>query len=177
MKFSDVSKRIAYKQSFAGQPDIKGLVVHTFSHIPSDEGDFSEILRLNTRGYATVFPGFKIRQFNRTQMFPGCIKAWHAHKRQNEAWYIPPTQHLIAGFWDIRADSQTSGVTKKVVLGQGFSRIIFIPKGVAHGSVNVSMHPVELFTFVSEPFSLQNADEIRLPWDSKGADFWRPERD
>jgi len=65
----------------------------------------------------------------------------------------------------------------KITLGSGQSSLLFVPAGVAHGMVNITGAPVDLFYFVSEKFDPQNPDERRLPWDSLGADFWTPKRD
>ncbi|OGH18082.1 MAG: hypothetical protein A3F31_03740 [Candidatus Levybacteria bacterium RIFCSPHIGHO2_12_FULL_38_12] len=143
----------------------------------AEDGDFAEVVRINENGKLEQVPGFKLAQVNRTRLNPGSLKAWHLHLKQDEIWYVIPTGLLFVGLWDIRKDSPTNGVTMRIVLGGGKSSLLFIPQGVAHGSANFSHEEVHLFYFVNKQFNLNNPDEHRIPWDSKGADFWTPERD
>ena len=35
----------------------------------------------------------------------------------------------------------------------------------------------ELLYFVDQKFDINNPDERRIPWDSLGENFWKPQRD
>lgn len=142
-----------------------------------DEGDFSELMRFNDQGECESVPGFKIAQINRTRLFPQSVKAWHVHLKQDEMWYVPPTFQLFVGLWDLRKNSPTKGKSMRINLGGGISSLLFIPKGVAHGSANFSQDNIELFYFVNQKFNIEDPDEKRLPWNALGEKFWEPERD
>ena len=166
-----------FQQDYSNHPEIEGVKTIDISNFLSDEGDFSELFRLDEKGHLEMFPDFQLRQINRTLLFANSIKAWHVHAKQDEIWYLPPQHHLVVGLWDLRKNSSTANVKRKIILGGGSSRAIFIPKGVAHGSANFSSLPVQLYYFVNLQFNQKNPDEMRLHWDALGADFWTPERD
>jgi dTDP-4-dehydrorhamnose 3,5-epimerase len=173
----DSQKQNAFVQSYAPAPQIEGVKVVQIKNFSAEEGDFAEIIRINDEGGLELFPEFHLRQINRTHLFPKSIKAWHFHLKQNEIWYVAPSFHMVAGLWDLREGSPTADVTQKVVLGGGYSSLLFIPKGVAHGSVNHSPSSIQLYYFVDQRFNLNDPDEMRLHWDAKGQEFWQPERD
>lgn len=158
-------------QDYAKKPTIDGVQVKEIRNFVGEDGDFSELLRLTENGEVESFPGFKVRQINRSKMLPNAIKAWHLHYKQDEAQTIRPEDHLIVGLWDVREDSPTKGVTMKLVLGGGKAHMLFIPKGVAHGYMNISPKSATILYFVSEQFDMETPDERRLPWDSI-AGFW-----
>lgn len=166
-----------YVQEYNKKTLIDGVKIFTINHVLAEEGDFAEMMRINERGEAEGVPGFFVRQINRSTQFPGSIKAWHLHLKQDEIWYVPEESQLLAGLWDVRKDSKTRGMTNRFVLGASTHQFLHIPRGVAHGSVNFSNETGIIIYFVNNQFDKDNPDENRIPWDVLGADFWKPERD
>lgn len=142
-----------------------------------EEGDLSEIFRLNLNGTLKELPDFKLTQMIRVKHNPNTVKAWHLHYNQDEVWYIAPSDHLFVGLWDIREKSRTAKLTMRVVLGGTGSQLLYIPRGVAHGSANFIQKPVDLYSFLNRHFDLKKPDEMRLPWDALGKEFWQPLKD
>lgn len=171
----DVAEKI--KTQSYDTDKIEGIKIIDIPYFVGEQGDFSEIVRINDDGELTQIPGFKVAQVNRTRLIPGSIKAWHLHFRQTEVWHVLPSSELFVGLWDIRRDSPTSGTTMRIAMGGGKSQLLFIPKGVAHGSANFSNNPSELLYIVNHQFDIKNPDERRIPWDSLGSDFWTPLKD
>lgn len=166
-----------YDQDYGKKNVIDGVkIVDLVKHI-SEEGDFSEITRISQEGTMDKFPDFKIAQINRTKLFPGTVKAWHLHFEQDEVWYLVPSGHLVVGLWDLRKNSKTRGQSMRVVLGGGLSKLLYVPRGIAHGSLNLAEKPAELFYFVNKQFNINNPDEKRISWDALGSNFWEPQRD
>jgi dTDP-4-dehydrorhamnose 3,5-epimerase-like enzyme len=87
-------------------------------------------------------------------------------------WFVPPTDRLLAGLVDIRADSRSTGVSTRVVLGGGKAQLLFIPRGIAHGVANLGVAPGAIFYFVNQLFDITDPDERRLPYDIVGEKFW-----
>lgn len=170
------SSKLIYPADYKEQELIEGVRIIDLKNIPAEEGDFSEILRIKNGTLETV-KGFKLAQINRTTLIPGSIKAWHLHYKQDEIWYVSPLDHLLAGLWDVRKNTATSGKTMRIVLGGGTSHMLYIPRGVAHGSAIFASKPAELYVFVNQQFNLKKHDEKRIPWDALGRDFWKPKRD
>lgn len=166
-----------YTQDYSSKPVIEGVQLITVRQFVSEEGDFSELARLDENGNLEALPDFKVRQINRSQIFPNSIKGWHIHYKQEDLWYVAPQEQLVVGLWDVRKDSPTEGIATKYNLGGGQSRMLLIPRGVAHGCVNYSSRPTQLYYFMNQQFNADSPDEQRLPWNSHGAEFWLPERD
>jgi dTDP-4-dehydrorhamnose 3,5-epimerase len=61
----------------------------------------------------------------------------------------------------------------RVVLGAGPAKLVYIPAGVAHGAANLWQSPAAILYFVSSQFDPADPDELRLPWDFLGAEFWQ----
>lgn len=165
-----------YIQDYSKKTVIEGVKLIDLKNHAGEEGDFSEIVRVKD-GELEQLPGFKIAQVNRASMIPHSVKAWHLHLKQDEIWYVLPSGHLLVGLWDLRKDSGTKEVTMRLVLGGGASQLLLIPKGVAHGAANFSNKPSELFYIVNQVFDINNPDEMRISWNTKGEDFWRPQKD
>jgi dTDP-4-dehydrorhamnose 3,5-epimerase len=163
-----------YIQDYSARPQIEGVKIIPIKNFVGEDGDFSEIIRMQN-GQIEGMEDMNVAQVNRSRLLPGGIKGWHLHFDQDDIFYLPPSDSLLVGLWDLRKDSSSKSM--KITLGAGQSSLLFIPRGVAHGMTNISGEPIDLFYFVSSQFDAKNPDERRLPWDSLGADFWTPQRD
>jgi dTDP-4-dehydrorhamnose 3,5-epimerase len=165
-----------YVQDYSAKPQIDGVKIIPIKNFVGEDGDFSEIIRMKD-GQIEGIEDMNVSQVNRSRLIAGAIKGWHLHFEQEDIFYLPPSDSLLVGLWDLRKNSPTNGTSMKITLGAGQSSLLFIPRGVAHGMVNISGGPIDLFYFVSAQFDAKNPDERRLPWDSLGADFWTPKKD
>jgi dTDP-4-dehydrorhamnose 3,5-epimerase len=131
------------------------------------------LLRLEG-GQSAALPGFIVRQVNYSEVEPGAIKGFHLHARQTDVWYVPPSDRCLLVLLDVRAGSRTEGLSQRLTLGAGASRLVRIPPGVAHGVRNLGSVTARLIYFVDLHFTTDPAtcDEGRLPWDYLGPDVW-----
>lgn len=159
-------------QDYSKKPVIDGVKIIELKNMVGEDGDLAEVMRFTENGESEHFPGFKLRQINRSSLLAGKIKAWHLHFNQDDIWSILPSNRLTIALWDIRKDSLTQGVTMKLAFGGGKSHLVLIPRGVAHGAVNHSLKPATIIYLVNQQFDINTPDENRLPWDSLGKDFW-----
>jgi|SRR5579872_4384561 len=159
-------------QDYSKKPVIDGVQIVEIPVFTSEDGDFSELARLTKDGTLESFPNVQVRQINRSLVVPGSIKAWHFHLKQDEVQSILPGDKLLVGLWDLRENSKTKGQTMRLALGGGKAHWIYIPKGVAHGYMNPYKKPATVIYFVSEQFDMKDPDELRMPWDSMGKEFW-----
>lgn len=173
---SDVEGKV-YAMDYSPKSEIDDVKIISLKTFLSEEGDFGEIIKINSRAELKGIPKFSVAQINRTMLLPGSVKAWHLHLRQDEVWFVVPSSHLLVGLWDVRKNSRTNGETMRIILGGGLSQLLYIPKGVAHGSLNLARYSAELFYFVNRQFDINNPDEKRISWDAKGEDFWKPQGD
>jgi len=165
-----------FVQDYSKKTVIEGVKVIEVRRMAGEDGTFEDLLRLDETGHLELFPEIQVRQINRSKLLPGSIKAWHLHFKQEDVWYVAPEDHMILGLWDTRENSATNGKTMKIVMGNGASKVVVVPRGVAHGVVNVSATPGSIFYFVNNQFKLTDADERRLKWDALGASFWEVEK-
>lgn len=158
-------------QSYEKAPTIDGVVIKDINCFTDDGGYFMELGRFDA-GISQAFPDFEAKQMSYSQVQPGSIKAFHLHFNQEDVWFVPPHERLLVVLSDQRQDSPTKGVTMRFVMGAGKSRLVYIPRGVAHGGGNLWQEPASIIYFVNQQFSLEKPDEGRLPWDFVGADIW-----
>jgi dTDP-4-dehydrorhamnose 3,5-epimerase len=148
---------------------IKELQVHkdvsdSEQHQGEKEGFLMEVLRedddLMKKFGQTVF----------TVSYPGTIKAFHWHKKQDDLWFISSGTAKIV-LYDKREDSKTKGETQVVMAGEDDYKLILIPQGVVHGYQVVGNKPVSLFYHVTEMYDTHNPDEQRIPYDDEEIGF------
>lgn len=176
---NDINKKFQNKifiQDYSKKPVIEGVKIIEIKRFVGEDGTFEELTRINEKGCLEVFPDFQVKQINRSKILPGAVKAWHLHYKQEDIWYVPPEDHMILGLWDLRENSPTKDLKMRIVLGATYSRLVYIPRGVAHGVVNVSNKEGTIIYFVNNQFNINDPDERRLPWDEAGVDFWLPEK-
>jgi dTDP-4-dehydrorhamnose 3,5-epimerase len=177
MDFSGDAKRAFQLQSYAKAPAIEGVVLLPLTRHTDDGGSLTELARL-ADGQAAGLDGFTVRQVNFSELAPGAIKAFHLHVRQTDVWYVPPGDRMLIVLLDVRQASKTEGVRMRFVLGDGASRLLRIPPGVAHGVRNVGTAAGRIVYFTDLHFSAEpsSSDEGRLPWDFAGPDVWEVTR-
>jgi dTDP-4-dehydrorhamnose 3,5-epimerase len=176
-QFTDAAQKKYAVQDYAPKRTIEGLELVTLKRFNDDGGAMTELARLDD-GLVQGLKGFKALQINYSVMEPLAIKAFHLHQRQTDVWYVPPSDKLLLVVADVRKGSPTEGLVQRLVLGDGNSRLVRIPPGVAHGARNLRpATPCAIIYFVDVHFSTDAAcDEGRLPWDHFGAQVWEVER-
>lgn len=178
MELSDEAKRILRLQDYSSRAPIRGVEVVELRRHTDDGGSLTELGRF-TAGSCAAFPGFVLAQVNYSEMEPGIIKAFHLHRAQTDLWYVPPGDKVLLVLIDVRAGSPTEGGRMRLVLGDGHSRLVLIPPGVAHGCRNLAPGRGRILYFTDALFSPapESCDEGRLPWDFAGADIWETTRE
>src|SRR5713226_861445 len=137
MDLSPEAKRAFQLQSYTAAPAIDGVEVVDLKRFHDDGGNFTELVRLGD-GRAEAFRDFTVRQVNYSEGEPGVIKAFHVHGRQTDVWYVPPADRMLIVLLDVRKGSRTEGARMRLMLGNGASRLLRIPPGVAHGLRNLA---------------------------------------
>jgi len=164
-------------QDYAGAASIAGVEFCDLPRFNDDGGSMTELARMDA-GVLQALPDFEARQINYSVLEPLAIKAFHLHKRQSDVWFVPPSDKLLLVLGDVRAGSESEGLVRRYVLGDGNSQLVRIPPGVAHGCRNLRpASPAVIVYFVDVQFSTDaDCDEGRLPWDHFGAEVWEVER-
>jgi dTDP-4-dehydrorhamnose 3,5-epimerase len=160
-------------QNYGARPAIAGVQLVELRLFLDDGGSFNELVRLRPDGTVEALPDFCVRQCSYSEVMPGAIKAWHLHQSQEDLWFVPPAHRLLVGLLDVREGSPTYKNSMRLVMGGGSAKLLRIPAGVAHGAANLSQAPAAILYFTSAQFSAVAPDELRLPWDLVGAEFWQ----
>lgn len=139
---------------------IKKIVVHT-----DDRGNFMEILR-NDEGLLKQFG-----QASTSVTLPGVIKAFHWHKKQDDAFFCISGNAQVV-LHDLRKESKTYKKTQVVYLGDNAEKkLLIIPHGVAHGYRVLGNTPLVMLYIVSELYDPKINDEQRILFDDKEINF------
>ena len=166
------------KQNYSKSTAVDGVEVIDLRRHHDEGGSLTELARFDA-GAALGIEGFRLAQINYSTLQPGVIKAFHVHLRQADVWFVPPEDRVLLVLADVRRGSATAGASQRVVLGDGTSRLVRIPPGVAHGCRNLGTTTARVLYLTDEPFSSdpESGDEGRLPWDFLGEGIWEPVRE
>lgn len=112
----------------------------------------------------------KFGQTTFTVAYPGTIKAFHWHKKQDDLWFIAQGRALIV-LYDLRDNSSTYGETQTILADENDPQLVLIPVGVAHGYKALGVKPVFLFYHTTEAYNASAPDEERLAYDDQKINF------
>lgn len=138
---------------------VKKLIRHS-----DDRGFFMELLR-DDEGLLRKFG-----QASLAKSYPGVIKAFHYHEKQDDAWFFPVGNAQVV-LHDLRNDSLTFGETNVFYLGEDNPLVVVIPQGVAHGYRVLGNEPACIVYFTTEPYDPEYPDEKRLAWNDPAIGF------
>ncbi|PHD74964.1 spore coat protein [Bacillus sp. AFS043905] len=144
---------------------VKKLVKHC-----DDRGFFAELVRDDEPELLSRFG-----QASCSMSYPGVIKAFHYHEKQDDLWFFPSGNAQVVLF-DLRAGSSTKGETDVYYMGEENPIMLLIPKGVAHGYRVLGQRPATIIYFTTESYNPKNPDEKRINWDDSEIGFsWETE--
>lgn len=145
---------------------IAGVEIESVDLWPDDRGYFLEVQRIG-RGLAARFPAAET-QVSAALNYPGSIKAFHYHLRQNDCW-TPAMGMLQVVLADLRAGSPTFGQRNTMYVGGLRPWRILIPPGVAHGYKVIGEAPAMLI-YVTDRFYNPD-DEGRIPYNDPAINY------
>jgi dTDP-4-dehydrorhamnose 3,5-epimerase len=143
---------------------IQGVEIKQLARHADERGFLMELLRSDD----PVFT--KFGQCYVSMNYPGVIRAWHWHKKQDD-FFVVVKGMIKVGLYDLREGSPTQGEAAELYLGDNNSIMVKIPIGVVHGYKTVGTEPSLLINFPSELYNPQEPDEYRLPWDTDQIPF------
>jgi dTDP-4-dehydrorhamnose 3,5-epimerase len=178
MKLRADEESVYRVQDYSRAPGIEGVALSDLKRFHDDASSMTELARLE-EGRILGFGGFVVAQVNYSTVEPGGIKAFHVHRRQTDVWFVPPSDRILLVLVDVREGSPSAGNLLRLTLGDGDSRLVLIPPGVAHGCRNLGTDTARILYFADVRFSPDPGvtDEGRLPWDHFGATIWETVRE
>ncbi|WP_324716139.1 dTDP-4-dehydrorhamnose 3,5-epimerase family protein [Carboxydochorda subterranea] len=146
---------------------IEGVKVKHLVRHCDDRGFFQEILR-DDEGLLRRFG-----QLSMSKTYPGVIKAFHWHERQDDLWFFPAGNVQVV-LHDLRESSPTKGETNVFYMGEDNPMLLLIPAGVAHGYRTLGEKPAVIVYVTTESYDPDHPDEKRIPYDDPSIGFdWR----
>ncbi len=146
---------------------IDGVKIKKLKIIPDERGRLMEILRCDD----DIFE--KFGQVYMTTAFPGVVKAWHYHKKQEDNFTCVHGKMRLA-LYDARKPSPTYGEVNEFVISLDDPMLVTIPKNVYHGFKCVSDCEAIVINTVTLPYNRKKPDEYRIdPYDNNIAYDWR----
>ncbi|WP_320667861.1 dTDP-4-dehydrorhamnose 3,5-epimerase family protein [Prochlorococcus sp. MIT 1307] len=128
-------------------------------------GFFREVLRLP---FNQNQQPITIAQISHSEVYPGVIKAWHAHAYQYQWTYVVKGNLLVA-LVDKRNDSSSFNKVYSFICGDNDSPMIYgFPPGVYHGYRNIG-ESCQVIYMTSGQYDLE--DELRLDPNTKEINF------
>ena len=143
---------------------IQGVEVKQLTPRADERGFLMELLRSDD----SIFT--KFGQCYVSMNYPGVIRAWHWHKKQDD-FFVVVKGMIRVGLYDLREGSPTQGEAAEFYLGDNNSIMLKIPVGVVHGYKTVGTEPSLLINFPSEVYNPEEPDEYRLPWNTDQIPF------
>ncbi|MGQ9571587.1 MAG: dTDP-4-dehydrorhamnose 3,5-epimerase family protein [Dehalococcoidia bacterium] len=138
---------------------IEGVEIKHLTKHADERGYLMELLRCDD----AIFQ--KFGQAYVSLNYPGVVRAWHYHKKQDDYLAVVKGMAKVA-LYDAREGSPTHGQVNEFFLGEHNNILLKIPQGVMHGYKTVSTEPSLIINFPTQPYDRQQPDEYRLPWDT-----------
>jgi dTDP-4-dehydrorhamnose 3,5-epimerase len=134
---------------------IDGVITKKLRLIPDERGRLMEILRRDD----DLFVQFG--QVYLTTTYPGVVKAWHYHKKQDD--FITCVKGMLKlALFDDRDGSSTRGEVNEFFIGDYNPMIVKVPKMIYHGWKCVSVEEALVINAPTEPYDPEHPDEYRL---------------
>jgi dTDP-4-dehydrorhamnose 3,5-epimerase len=143
---------------------IDGVIIKRLVRHCDERGYLLEIIRDDDQ----ILERFGQTTF--TISYPGVIKAFHWHKRQDDLWFIAQGEAMVV-LYDLREDSPTYQRTQIIYCGEHDPQLILIPPYIAHGYQVLGDKPVGLFYHTTRSYDPGDPDEERIPHDDPGIGF------
>lgn len=134
---------------------IDGVVVKKLKLIPDERGRLMEILRSDEEMFS------RFGQVYMTTTYPGVVKAWHFHKKQDD--FITCVRGMLKlVLYDKREGSPTCGEINQFFIGDYNPSLVKVPKMVFHGWMCISTEEAIVINVPTEPYNAEEPDEHRL---------------
>lgn len=146
---------------------IEGVKIKKLKVIPDDRGKLMEILRCDDE----IFE--KFGQVYITTAYPGIVKAWHYHKKQDDH-FVCILGKIRLALYDAREDSETKGQIEEYILSLEDPFLVKIPKMVYHGFKCIADSESMVLNVPTMLYNRQEPDEFRVdPYNNDIPYDWR----
>jgi dTDP-4-dehydrorhamnose 3,5-epimerase len=134
---------------------IENVQIKILKKNPDERGTLMEIMRIDDPLFQ------KFGQVYMTTAYPGVVKAWHYHKKQDDNMAVIRGMMKIV-LYDSRKDSKTFGEVNEIFAGIHNPVLVHIPKMVYHGFKCISEEEAIVINIPTEAYDYNEPDEYRL---------------
>lgn len=146
---------------------IEGVKIKKLKVISDERGRLMEILRSDDDNFK------KFGQVYMTTAYPGVVKSWHYHKKQDDNFTCVHGKMRLA-LYDARKRSPTYKEVNEFVLSLDDPMLVSIPKMVYHGFKCVSDCEAIVINTPTKPYNHKKPDEYRIdPYNNNIPYDWR----
>lgn len=142
---------------------IRGVELTELESNVDERGELTEIWREDWEFYdgedQPVMSYFSVS-------YPGVIRAWHRHRRDQIDHFVVPHGRVKIGIYDDREGSSTRGELDTYVIGEGSMQALRVPGDCWHGFKVVGNRQATLINFPTNLYDYDDPDEERLPYDT-----------
>lgn len=134
---------------------IHDVIVKRLKVVPDERGRLMEIMRNDDPFFR------KFGQVYLTTNYPGVVKAWHFHKKQDD--HVCCVSGMIKlVIYDGREESATRGEINEFFMGPHNPVLVKIPALCHHGWKCISENESLVLSVPSEAYDYQHPDEYRV---------------
>ncbi len=134
---------------------IEGVKTKKLKVIPDERGRLMEMLRCDDELFT------KFGQVYLSTTYPGVVKGWHFHQRQDDNIVCVRGMIKLVCF-DPREGSPTQGQIDEFFIGEHNPMLVQVPRGVFHGWKCISEHEAYIVNCPTEPYCYHSPDEHRV---------------
>lgn len=137
---------------------LEGIEIKALEKFADERGFFVEIMR---RDWNDIFED-EIMQANFSISYPGMVRAWHCHLREQVDYFV-----VLKGAMKICAyDDETKELDEIISAGENL-QVVRVPGYYWHGFKVVGDERAYLVYFVNRLYDYEKPDEERRPWNDE----------
>lgn len=138
---------------------LEGIVVQPLKRIDDERGSFTEIIRAD---WKLLLREDRFIQANFSTSYPGIIRAWHRHVRNQTDYFL-----VLKGAMKICAyDEETKELTE-IISTHKEPKIVRMPGHYWHGFKILGYETTFLLYFTTKLYDHYDPDEERRPWNDQ----------
>jgi dTDP-4-dehydrorhamnose 3,5-epimerase len=159
---------------------LPGIRIRDLEKHVDDRGYLAEVMR---QDWVDLFGDEDMVQANLSMSYPGVIRAWHRHAREQIDYYIALEGTMRICAYDDEEGSETRGELTEVALSGERLQVLRVPGHYWHGHITLSDGPSLMLYFKNRLYDYDDPDEQRRPWNDpsvvdprtgEGYDWLRP---
>jgi len=138
---------------------LKGIQIEPLKRRFDERGFFLELMRGD---WKELFQEDEIVQANLSISYPGIIRAWHRHLRDQVDYFI-----ALKGAIKLCAYNEETGELNEIISTGSDLQIVRVPGKYWHGFKVIGNEPAWLLYFVNKLYDYKQPDEERRTWNDQ----------